>query len=280
MYLLDRLTVHDVESIISLSGSVGWDYTRNEVQVFLQAGTLFGHRQDSGRIISCAGVFPYGELASIGVVIVHPQYQGRGLGRDLMQKCLREVDHVPTMLVSTVEGQRLYTSLGFKTVSSIHKLLSEKPIRWSIEPNSDGKFENLSEADLDNVIQLDTQVVGANRSKFLSSRLPFSNTDIVLRDNHGILQGYAMTVCRNDLLIVGPVVAPNYNAALTMMRLLTDGGKGRVRVDVPSSQAELFDALISLGFHEEERPPVMMRNASTLPGDRSRLYAIAAQAFG
>ena len=44
MYVLGQLSVHDVESMVSLSGSVGWDYKHYEVQVFLQAGTLFGHR--------------------------------------------------------------------------------------------------------------------------------------------------------------------------------------------------------------------------------------------
>ncbi len=94
------------------------------------------------------------------------------------------------------------------------------------------------------------------------------------------LQGYAMTVRRNDLLIVGPIMAPNHASALTMIRQLTVGWNGSVRIDVPSAQMELFQSLISLNFHEEERPPVMMRNGDTLPGERGRLYAIAAQAFG
>jgi len=277
---IEQLGVGDAESILSLSWSAGWDYTHREVVVFLVSGTLFGQRSESGRIVSCAGVFSYGEMASIGVVIVHPEYQGQGLGRALMQRCLEEVDHIPAMLVSTVEGQRLYSSLGFRTVSYIHKLLYKQRIRWSTDPFHDGKLTSLSEADLLNVIQLDEQVVGGDRSRFLRSRFPFLKGGVVLTGSDGTLRGYAMTVYRNDLLIVGPVVAPSHDAALAMIRHLTVRWQGPVRIDVPSVQVELFNSFIALGMHEEERPPVMMRNADTLPGDRSRLYAIAAQAFG
>ena len=122
-----------------------------------------------------------------------------------------------------------------RTVSYIHKLLAKQPVRWSNGHILDGQFGDLTEADLYDVIRLDAQVVGANRSKFVSSRVPFLNTGIVFRDNDGILRGYAMTVCRNDLLIVGPVVAPNHDTALRMIRHLTDGWHGQVQVDVPSS---------------------------------------------
>lgn len=279
-YRMEPLKVDDLESIIGLSTIVGWDYTSKEVKVFLEAGTLFGHREVDGRLVSCAGVFSYGKLASIGVVIVHPQQQGKGLGRVLMNRCLDEIDQLPVMLVSTQEGQRLYQSLGYQTVSSIHKLLSDCPIRFPNEPVLSGEISPISYADLDDAIRLDATVIGASRSAFLKSRFPFLNGGIVFRDYDGMLQGYAMTVCRNGLLIVGPIVAPSREVSTAMIRHLTAGWTGRVRIDVPSSQKEFFDTLVSLGFYESERSPVMIRNAAHLPGNRSRLYAIAAQAFG
>lgn len=280
MNIIELLGVGDANSIISLSRSVGWDYTLGEVQVFLSAGTCYGHRRDSGRIVSCAGLFAYGGLASIGAVIVHPELQGQGLGRALMQRILDGVECVPTMLVSTVEGAKLYASLGFQTVSHIHKLVSKLPIQWSNESIEDRRLSSLSETQLDDVIRLDEQVVGANRSELLRSRYPALQNGVVLRDDDGMLRGYAMTVCRNNLLIVGPVVASNHASALAMIRHQTKGWQGVVRVDVPSAQVDLVNSLIALGMQEEERPPIMLRNAHTLPGDRNHLYAIAAQAFG
>ena len=279
MHFIDQLIPDDCDSIISLSSSVGWDYTQREVQVFLTAGRLFGHRREGGRIVSCAGVFPYGKLASIGVVIVHPKFQGQGFGRALMQRCLTEVSDIPTILVSTVQGQRLYTSLGFQTVSYIHKLLSKQPLRWS-ESVERWRFKVLGKEDYLGVIRLDEEVFGANRGKFLTPRFPLLHEGIVLRDSEEILRGYAMSVTRNNLLIVGPVVAPDHDSALAMVHYLTREWSGPIRVDVPSAQDRFLDRLTRLGMYEEERPPVMMRNGDTLPGDRSRLYAIAAQAFG
>lgn len=278
-YSLSRLAAHDAESIINLSASVGWDYTSREVQVFLEAGKLFGHRTERN-LVSCAGIFPYGELASMGAVIVHPEYQGQGLGRTLMQRCLDGFEDIPTILVSTEEGQRLYRSIGFVTVSFIFKLVSDHPIQLPSGLALNGGVEPLTSADLNDVIQVDAAVIGSSRDAFLRSRFPFLNGGVVFRGRDGVVQGYAMTVCRNDLLIVGPVVAPSLEISMAMVQYLTEGWQGRLRIDVPSSQSEFFDGLAALGFHESERPPVMMRNATNLPGDRGRLYAIAAQAFG
>lgn len=278
-HALERLTAHDAESIIHLSASFGWDYTSREVQVFLEAGKLFGHRTDRN-LVSCAGMFPYGELASIGAVIVHPKYQGQGLGRALMQHCLDGLEDIPTILVSTEEGQRLYRSIGFVAVSFISKLVSDRPIHLPGDLADDDNIEPMTSADLDDVVHLDAVVIGASRQAFLKSRYPLLHGGVVFRGPDRVIQGYAMTACRNDLLIVGPVVALNLETAMAMVRYLTVGWQGRMRIDVPFSQEEMIDILVSQGFREEERPPVMLRNGTGLPGDRNRLFAIAAQAFG
>ena len=277
-YSIEQLTLDDMDLIINLSTSVGWDYTSKEVKVFLESGTLFGHREGHS-LVSCAGIFSYGDLASIGAVMVHPEYQGQGLGRVLMNHCLYGLEDDPIMLVSTEEGKKLYRSLGFKTVSHIHKLVSERPIRLSNPPAPTEEINPMTAADLDDVIQLDAAVSGANRTQFLKGRFPFLNAGVTFRSHDGI-QGYAMTVCRHDLLIVGPVVAPSLEISVAMVDFLIDGWQGRMRIDVPSSQKEFFETLVLQGFQEVERPPVMMRNATKLPGKRNRLYAIAAQALG
>lgn len=277
-YSIEQLILGDIDLIIDLSTSVGWDYTSKEVKVFVESGTLFGHREGH-RLVSCAGIFSYGDLASIGAVMVHPEYQGQGLGRVLMNRCLHGLEDVRIMLVSTEEGQGLYRSLGFQTVSHIHKLVSERPIRFSNPPAPTEEINPMMDADLADVVQLDAVVSGANRTQFLKGRFPFLNAGVTVRTHDGI-QGYAMTVCRQDLLIVGPVVAPSLEISVAMVDFLIDGWPGRMRIDVPSTQKEFFETLVSQGFQEAERPPVMMRNATKLRGNRNRLYAIAAQAFG
>jgi GNAT superfamily N-acetyltransferase len=278
--MMDKLAFSDTAAIVSLSRSVGWDYTPEDVCVFLSAGVLFGYRREDGHLVSSAGVFTYGNLASIGVVMVHPDFQGRGLGRAMLRRCLDEVGPVPTMLVSTAEGLRLYTSLGFKTVAHIHKLISKGSLQWSSEPACRGCIANLSDTDLMDVVLLDERVMGANRSRFLTSRFPLLHSGVALRSEDGVLYGYGMAVRRQDLLIIGPLVAPEHVSALAMIRQLTDGWDGSVRIDVPSHQAILLDSLVRLGMHEEERPPILMLNGHSLPGQRESLYAIAAQAFG
>lgn len=184
------------------------------------------------------------------------------------------------ILVSTEYGQRLYRSVEFATVSFIHKLVSDHPILLPSDLAHNDGMESMIRADLDEVVQLDAVVIGASRQAFLRSRFPFLDSGVVFRNFDGVIQGYAMTVCRNHLLIVGPVVAPSLEISTGMVQYLIEEWRGRIRIDVPSAQKEFFDKLIVLGFKETERLPVMMRNATELPGDRNRHFAIAAQAFG
>ena len=81
------------------------------------------------------------------------------------------------------------------------------------------------------------------------------------------------------LLMVGPVVAPDAGSAMAVIDDLSAGHDGRARVDVPIDQTEFMTLLGAAGFNVGDEAPVMIYNGEALPGDRSRLFAIATRAF-
>lgn len=102
---VERLREAKTGNIVSLSSYIGWDYNREEIETIFNAGmyTVFGMREE---LIASAAIILYGEkLASIGMVIVHPDYKGRGIGKIITEACVKSVSaHTPIMLIATDEG--------------------------------------------------------------------------------------------------------------------------------------------------------------------------------
>ena len=122
---LNQLHIGD---LLSLATIVGWDYDREEIQTLLASGSVYGHVNIDKMVISCAAIIPYGaKLASIGMVIVHPDYRGRGLAKELLIQCMSQVtQNTALMLIATKEGRPVYEKLGFKLNNYIYYQLPLK----------------------------------------------------------------------------------------------------------------------------------------------------------
>lgn len=121
---VENLRERNTVDLQTLAHSVGWNFAVDQVGLFLSAkGTVLGYRHDS-QLVASAGLYTYGsELASLGIVIVHGDYQRKGLGKRIVMECLRKAEriHSPVTLVATEQGFRLYESLGFRTIGHVHR---------------------------------------------------------------------------------------------------------------------------------------------------------------
>ncbi|MNW29081.1 acetyltransferase [compost metagenome] len=281
---LEQLSIEDTAGLLQLTTHVQWDYSEQEVHTLLKVGTIFGHRNPSGQIVSSAAILPYGErLASIGLVIVNDQYRGYGLGGSLMQACIEAIpEHVPLMLIATTQGEPLYKKLGFRTVSSVYKLLRdstviplperEVPTKYSIVPFTDELLPALT--------RLDESSIGADRKQLMEARVQQADRVMVATKPDGSLVGYGMAVPVSDKLVLGPIVGADAAMAVQLIEALAEGASRILRIDIPEGQEELRDLLQQLGFEPSSHPPVMLRNSRQLPPRQGTYFAIASQALG
>ena len=78
---VERLRKEQISDIVALSSYIGWDYNREEIETIFNAGIVYGVWNEKEELILAQNNI-YGEkLASIGMVIVHPDYKGEGLER-------------------------------------------------------------------------------------------------------------------------------------------------------------------------------------------------------
>ncbi|WP_238544869.1 GNAT family N-acetyltransferase [Geomicrobium sp. JCM 19039] len=105
-----RFDKSDIQGLIDLSESVGWDYDRSEIVTVLESGAIYGHKNVTGTIVSSAAIITYNSyIASIGMVIVNPSYRGIGLAKEVTKRCMDSTaQHTKVMLISTDEGKPLY----------------------------------------------------------------------------------------------------------------------------------------------------------------------------
>ncbi|PTX64295.1 acetyltransferase (GNAT) family protein [Melghirimyces profundicolus] len=278
-YDFHRLSRNEIGAIVGLSENLGWDYSEKDVEGMMRSGVFFGHRNGAGKVISTAAIFPYGNLASLGVVMVDPGYRRKGLATEAIRACLGEVPGFPVTLVATEEGVPLYEKLGFRMVDTLDKLVAK---RWSGQKPSeegDGILRPLTEADIEPVLKLDRKVFGANRETLLKWRIRQARERVLFRSPTGEISGFALGVQGPDVLLIGPVIAPDPASAAWLIHRIASGHPGPMRIDLFSGHRGLSDWLIRNGFVRERKPPVMLKDGVLLPSGKN-LIAVASQAFG
>lgn len=279
---LETLGIPDTNSLVRLSAAVGWDYDAAEIGTLLAVGRLFGHKTAVGDAVSSAAVVPYApDMASLGMVIVHPDFRRCGLGEAVTAAARHVmVEGSCVALVSTPEGRPLYDKMGFEVVSVVHKYVRRQGVRGYPGTLADrGDVVTLRRDDLERVIPLDAQAFGVDRSEFLRHRVRQASAGWMLV-NDSQLVGYALGVKGSVNWILGPVVARDDEAATQLVaqtaQLTTDG----MRIDVPAQHADwAARELPRWGFTKVAAPPVMTYQGRRLPSGEG-LYALAAQVFG
>ena len=283
-FLFEALDLNCACDLQDLAKSVGWNFTSGQVNLFLSSGgAVFGYRHE-GQLIASAGIYSYGsELASLGIVIVHADFQGHGLGKQVVIRCLVEAERTgtPVTLVATEQGFPLYRSLGFEAIGQVHRF--ELAGRADILTETETWVEGISviqNSDLADIIHLDEGIFGAKREMVCDALFRNMASGVIYRDEQGHVRGVAMSVQRNDLLVIGPVMAVNEAMGIELVKFAASRWQGRVRIDVPSSQPLFMENLTQLGFTQNMVSQVMIRGAAALPGERNRLFGIVDPVFG
>ncbi|PFE56912.1 GNAT family N-acetyltransferase [Bacillus cereus] len=279
---VERLRKGKIEDIVALSSYIGWDYSREEIETILNTGIVYGVVNEREELIASAAIILYGEtLVSIGMVIVHPDYKGRGIGKIITDSCVKSVSaQTPIMLIATDEGKILYEKLGFRAVSYVSKYICNSYNANDHCVGNEDYMINYEECDLEKIIKIDEYAFGTNRKAFLKKRIIQSEQCIVVKDNKQNVLGYGLSIQTSENKILGPVVAKNDAMAMRIVHYLAREHHGKLRIDVPEGKKGFMKELEITGFQKVNTPPIMMKNSDQFLKRNGELYSIAAQIFG
>ncbi len=133
-------------------------------------------------------------------------------------------------------------------------------------------------ADLDELVEKDIQVFGADRRKVFQVLLEqFPDRGFLQRDEDGKLEGYLFAQKNR----IGPWVMLKPGCAEGLLQAaLSLGDKWMLSATVPSVNAEAIALLKQYGFEQVRSNRHMGRGRSGLPGQREKVYSQTSLAVG
>lgn len=262
-----------------LSASMDWPHRIEDWAMVLDLGHGLV-ALDDGDVFGTIMWWPYDEShATLGLIIVSPDRQGRGHGRQLMEAALAEIGPRAIFLNATREGLPLYTKTGFRKVGVVCQHQGV-PTRDGSDEVLDGTcIRPLNEDHVADVIGLDNRATGWQRERLL--RRILADGEGMISGKGDRIDGYAL--CRRFGFghVIGPVVARDDQIARALIGAwIARCGEGFVRVDSPPVNG-LSDWLTSQGLLKHDSVVTMARgvapdNTPAAP----HVFALASQALG
>ena len=263
----------DAADLLRLSQAIGWAHSSDDWHTILEVGRVFGHRADGG-FASSGALFDFGAtFASIGMILVAPAYRGQGLARAIIRHCLAAAGSRAVTLIATPQGEPLYRSLGFVEVERVSRVFTAR--RPGVQ-----SLPTITTRALADVVRFDQETFGADRSALLHAFFARASASAIVSDAHGVIRGFGMAVRQGGRLVIGPVAAREPDGAIALFRSLAVDDADEIRIDVPTRQTLVLEALTARGGRRVDDAPVMLYGAAAMPGRRDEIYALASRGLG
>ena len=277
-----RLGPADLKRCVALSLDRGWSPERAKWSLLLAASEVFGVDAPDGDGLAGAVVLTrWGpDLASVGMMLVAARYGRRGLGRALMEHLLAAAGAGAVVtLFATDMGRPLYEKLGFEPVRRNVSFLG----RFRPPPAEDPRARDNSKkrgalvraarrGDMPAILAVDRAAFGADRGAIVG-RLPGFAERIAVFDNGQGIAGYA-AAWRNHVTstVIGPLVAPDAEAATRLIAELAAPARTPVRLDLDPDRPELPGWAHAHGLEPVARTVVMAHGDLSPRGTPERLF--------
>jgi GNAT superfamily N-acetyltransferase len=275
-----RLGPADLDACAALAVSRDWGPERRKWSLLLEAAEPYGIDAPDGSLAGAVVLARYGPaLASVGMMLVAEKYGRQGLGGRLMAHLLDQAGDATVFLTATRTGRPLYAKLGFRVTGGSATFLGRfRPDdRW---PADSDPTRPAHEDDLPALAQIDRPAFGADR-EYLLRRL-FTFTDqlrILERDGQPV--AYAGTWPNDGTDVIGPLVAPDLEAAQTLITSVAQRASNPVRVDFDPTRSALTAWARSHGLAIVNETAFMVHGTPwPPPGPRDRLFCPITVALG
>lgn len=219
--------------------------------------------RDRDRVVGTAIGIDYVRCGWIAMMLVAPEYRGRGLGARLLEAAMGAIPpQLPIRLDATPLGRPLYERHGFGLDTSLTRHV--RPA-GAPAPTAATEVVQLPPTDLQEVARIDAAIFGGIRSRLLE-RIHTAGPEYAWRAGGTPIQ-YCLGRTGRLFNQIGPVAAANPDTATALVTAaLHHACEQAVVVDAYDDQNEFVAWLQSAGF-EAQRPLYRMRRPAAPPAE-------------
>lgn len=270
----------DVEFAVRSCQTIGWGYLPSDFERYLKSepdGSFVA--EWGGKPVGHVFSISYGTIGWIGMLVVLPEFRGRGIGALLTKTAidyLRSKGADAIWLESVPKAITLYRRLGFKGAFDCLRLRKSREI--GLKLSSGNRVEKMKTEDVDEVASFDATYYMANRAKTISLLYhEYPHLCFVKRMGTRLL-GYAMCRSTETGYRIGPCAYnPDYPEAageLLLHCVARLGDKTEISVGTPSPCRDGLRILQELGFELRSSSMRMYLGEPGYQGDPRGIFAI------
>jgi GNAT superfamily N-acetyltransferase len=270
------LEARHLDQALALSKALDWPYRMEDWEFAHALGRGFAVEAD-GDLVGTALWWPYGEdYASAGMIIVAEKAQRQGVGAKLMDAMLADAAGRKMILNSTLEGEALYSRLGFQPYDIVYQhqaILAQAP-----QIDASVPLRAATPHDRDALIALDRVAAGMDRTALLDALIAVADILVIVRGER--IAGYGCVRRWGRGYVIGPVVAGDTNDARALITALAAPHVGDfVRIDIIES-CGLSPWLDDIGLPRVGQVLSMSLGEPPKARPHARLFALSNQSLG
>ena len=276
--VLRKMRASDISGGLMLSQQMGWPHRREDWMCAFTLGEGIVAEVE-GELCGTTLCWRWGQHhATIGLVLVAKQLQGKGLGKKLFAAQLERLGSRTIQLYATPAGEPLYRKFGFRPAGFLQQWHAHA---LPAVASSGIGISAATVADISQLALLDGKAWGAKRECLIRWLLANAHLAVIRNSQEQIC---AWAACRRmgRGYVIGPVVASrsDHAQALCASFLTTLAGEF-VRLDCPEGQHESFTHWLGQnGFTLADRPLAMVKGDICRHSYDVRLFSLMSQAMG
>jgi ribosomal protein S18 acetylase RimI-like enzyme len=282
--LVRAMRPSDVAFADSLRALAGWNQTVADWRRFLamQPDGCFLAEWDGASAGTATTVIYGSDLAWIGMVLVHPDYRRRGIGRALLLKCIEHLQAQQVRCIkldATPEGRPVYERLGFKDEWTLRRW--EADLSSPVYEAPDSHIRAWEAADAVTFDGHDAHAFGVSRHKLILALARESRCSLTYESRPAAPTGFGMLRPGAQASYLGPVsaISPGHGIAL-IEALVAKAGAGRIFWDIPDLNAAAIAWAEGHGFRMQRSLTRMWLGDNCRAGNPLEQFALAGPELG
>lgn len=279
------------QQLYGFSQKLHWPHGAEEWQAMKDIGQLYSLSDNDAPYATALLVQNNPAWYNIGMVLVDPDHQRRGIGRFMMRHAMNQITSPTATLSLTASpaGEQLYKTIDFKQVGLTHIFQGQAGHFKNLTAANSGHIiksftRGADEGPQDSLITFDAEQYGFSRQTMLERWLGFCDKIVTAHDpKTGHTQGYAGLFRRRanneEHFVVGPLVAQSSIIAYDLITALARHPKDDQKLCIfavnydnaqtdqhyKTERAALFKRLSSTAMAEKIPLPIMTHRGMPLP---------------